>query len=76
MKYKIYFASNARRVIEADHYAVDDNTLVFIKDEQPVLTCPLANVNCWFPAMTTPSRSMHKSASSPLRSKVTRYTSS
>jgi hypothetical protein len=49
MKYKIYFASNARRVIEADHYAVDDNTLVFIKTQQPVLTCTLANVNCWFP---------------------------
>jgi hypothetical protein len=48
MKYKVYFASNARRVTEADHYAVDDKLLVFTRDGQPVLTCTLANVNCWF----------------------------
>ena len=38
-----------RRAIEADHNAVDENTLVFIKDSSPVLTCTLTNVNCWFP---------------------------
>ena len=38
MKFKVYFLSNARSIVEADNYAVDDKLLVFIKDDKPVLT--------------------------------------
>jgi hypothetical protein len=53
MKYKVYFASNARRVVEADHYVYDDKLLVFMRDGTPVLTAILANVTCFYPADET-----------------------
>ena len=47
MKFKVYFLSNARSIVEADNYAVDDKLLVFIKDDKPVLTYVLTNITCF-----------------------------
>jgi hypothetical protein len=46
MRYKVYFSSNARKVVECDIYVSDDKWIVFLKDGQPVLSCVVANVNC------------------------------
>jgi len=48
MRFKVYFTSNARRVVEAGHYVNDDKLLVFMKDGKPVLTAILSNVTCFY----------------------------
>jgi hypothetical protein len=53
MTYKVFFTSDARRQVEADQYAVDNHLLVFLKDNEPVLSCVMSNVSCWHPAEET-----------------------
>ena len=45
MNYKVAFLDKTWRTVEADVYSSDNDMLVFIKDEQPVLTCVLRNVS-------------------------------
>ena len=33
--------------ITADHYAIDEHLIVFVKDGNPVLSAPLVNVCFW-----------------------------
>jgi hypothetical protein len=47
MRYKVYFASNARRLVEADSYSVDERTITFKKGDEIVLVAVLQNITCF-----------------------------
>ena len=55
MNYKIFFTDGSWRIVDADVYSLDDKFLVFLKADQPVLSCITNNVLFWEPlAAETP----------------------
>lgn len=48
VKYKTAFSTQGLwKSDEAGGYAIDERLLLFLRDGQPVLSCPLANVAYW-----------------------------
>lgn len=62
MIFRIGFLDQTAKTVEADCHLVDDQLLVFMRAEQPVLTCILRNVAFFEALAEEPAKSSRQEA--------------
>ena len=66
MSFKVAFTDCFWRIVESDVYAIDNDLLVFMKADQPILTAVVENVLFFEPVAPEPEKSSRLDARSEL----------